>query len=307
MTIAFSTKSNRWTTRYSFEPQHYFTVDQQLVSFSPRELNSANEQVDNGIAWRHDATETNNSFYGSDYNSSFSVISNQNPSATKKFEAMSLEESNYEFWTVDVQSSSGASVAFGNVPNSPSSFVKKHNDLYAEIPRSQALRDGRLVLVGTIDPSELTFDKINSGVLKMKTIEPISNKGIFVYPRFVPAHNKPSVILTSGISSPIVSLSSRSGSDDQIYVKIKSIDIKSKTISLETNGAPFDTADQNLFTDPPGTIPIFSLDNRSGEAMDGDWLKITVETAGVNPSFELYAVNVDQHVVNLDHSLGQNN
>ena len=299
MTIAFSTKSNRWTTKYSFEPQHYFTVDQQLVSFSPRELNGANEQVDNGIAWKHDATETNNRFYGSDYNSSFSIISNQSPSATKKFEAMSLEERSYEFWSVDVQSSSGAS-------GSTSNFVKKHNDFYAEIPRSQVLRRGRLVLVGTIDPSELTFDKINSGVLKMKTIEPISSKGILVYPKFVPAHNKPSVILTSGISNPIVSLSSRSGSDDQTYVKIQSIDIKSKTISLETNGVTFDTA-QELFTDAPGPIPIFSLDNRSGEAMDGDWLKITVETTGINPSFELYAVNVDQHVVNLDHSLGKNN
>ena len=46
----------------------------------------------------------------------------------------------------------------------------------------------------------------------------------------------------------------------------------------------------------------------SGESMRGDYLLINIETKSIGPTnFELYAINVDQHKVNLDHSLGQNN
>ena len=42
--------------------------------------------------------------------------------------------------------------------------------------------------------------------------------------------------------------------------------------------------------------------------MKGDYLVVNIETSVDGPApFELYAINVDQHKVNLDHSLGQNN
>ena len=64
---------------------------------------------------------------------------------------------------------------------------------------------------------------------------------------------------------------------------------------------------------------VYVGDESSGESMIGDYLVINIETvvpitqaeptgsAGLQDSFELYAINVDQHKVNLDHSLGQNN
>ena len=52
MTIAFSTTSNRWTSRYSFEPNAYFHVDQQLVSLPTSDLGHDKR------AWRHDVDNT---------------------------------------------------------------------------------------------------------------------------------------------------------------------------------------------------------------------------------------------------------
>ena len=41
--------------------------------------------------------------------------------------------------------------------------------------------------------------------------------------------------------------------------------------------------------------------------MKGDYIVVDLETPAGPDNFELYAINVDQHKVNLDHRLGQNN
>ncbi len=58
----------------------------------------------------------------------------------------------------------------------------------------------------------------------------------------------------------------------------------------------------------PDQVQLFVAQRESGESMKGDYLRVDIETTNVGPpAFELYAINVDQHKVNLDHSLGQNN
>ena len=58
----------------------------------------------------------------------------------------------------------------------------------------------------------------------------------------------------------------------------------------------------------PDQVQLFVAQRDSGESMKGDYLRVDIETKNVGPpAFELYAINVDQHKVNLDHSLGQNN
>ena len=287
MTIAFSTKSNRWTTRYSFEPQHYFTVDQQLVGFSPKVfLPSIQKDFPNGIAHKHDVTDEFNVFYEQLYDSKFSVVSNQNPSATKQFEALSIEDRSYGDWDISLESASKGSTRV-------KSLVKKHNDFYADIPRSSIINKGRLVLVGTIDKSEFTYAKINSGTLNMKTINPISSRGFLVYPRDDDGNL---TVLKRDATVATTQFKQLTGSDTTLkLISIKSVDPESKEVV-----SPIVISDATV-------IPIFALDQNSSEAMSGDWLKLTFETTTARPKIEVYALNVDQHVVNLDHSLGQNN
>lgn len=290
MTIAFSTKSNRWTTRYSFEPQAYFHVDQQLVGFSPKDKG--------GMVWSHDtATNVNNKFYGTNYNSSFSVVFNHDPSATKQYESFSIEGSGYIDWKVDFESSSGA-VA------STSSLTSSENDLYAEVPRSSTFNNGRLIFIGTADPSQFTKDIIESGSIKMKTVEGVVAKGPLVYVRGASSGVPVAMRLNSTTAFPALTVQS----DPTDYVNVKSLNPKSKTLNLELNGLAFNAVGLLSGFLPYGDeVPLFVLDLSSGESMRGDWVKATFTTTTNFPDFEVYAVNIDQHNVNLDHSLGQNN
>ena len=169
MTIAFSTKSNKWTTRYSFKPKHYFTVDQQLVSFK-------NSSAYDAIIWAHDQDPLYNRFYGNNYPSSFTVVSNHDPSATKQYESFSIEDRNWGSWNVEFESSSGTTA-------STSTLSQSENDFYAEVPRSSNFKDGRLVFIGTADSSQIAQGVIESGSIKMKTVEDVAAKGPLVYPR----------------------------------------------------------------------------------------------------------------------------
>lgn len=305
MTIAFSTKSNRWTTRYSFEPQHYFTVDQQLVSFSQTEVDSTiPAYIDTGFAWKHDITDSYNNFYSSPYESSFTVVSNQNPSATKKFESLSIEDRNYGDWKISVEDASGAK-------GETSSLVEKHNDFYAEIPRSNALNKGRLILIGTIKKSEFTIQKINSGVLKMNTLEPFFSKGVLAYPRGVDTDTGRMAVPVLSNVRPFQTLNNldEGGYNNLVRIDSSSANGRVNTINLDLGGQEMALGPIQplLLNGDPNIIPIFALDESSAESMSGDWLKLSFETTTSSPDIEVYAVNVDQHVVNLDHSLGQNN
>jgi hypothetical protein len=297
MTIAFSTKSNKWTTRYSFEPQHYFHVDQQLLSFA------AGDVAD--MLWRHDATESYNRFYGTYYPSEFSVVSNENPSATKEYEAFSIEESNYAQWTVEFESASGET---GTV--SSSGLVKKEGDFYAPIPRSEGYDSGRLIYLGSINPSEFTAENINNKNIPMAFVDDYFAKG-------------PLVIYTGGDVKllkfdeigefNVISLegiTDKPGSDDENFIFAESIDSGSLTIKTRNGDEPelTELGVSSLTSISDATVPVYAVDTSSGLSMRGDWLKATFKTASTSsPKIEVYAVNIDQHNISLDHSLGQNN
>lgn len=97
-TIAFSTESKTWTTRYSFTPTCYATLNDELISFP--------ETNDSKIAWRHDSNDIRNTFYGIQYPTEFTVSSNVNPSISKTFHALSIE-GDYNNWGVDFEVGKG--------------------------------------------------------------------------------------------------------------------------------------------------------------------------------------------------------
>lgn len=123
MTIAFSEKYGFWTTRYSFEPTCYASVDNDFLS----------SKASKGV-WIHDDPDADrNSFYGEGYASQILISSNQDPSAIKFYKSVSVE-TNAENITADVSTNeeySGKERQAGAI----TSFDNKEGFKYAEMPR----------------------------------------------------------------------------------------------------------------------------------------------------------------------------
>ena len=277
MTLAFSTKSGQWTTEYSFEPTCYANTDGRMIAF---------KDVTDGAFWMHDEKESDrNKFYGTAYKSKMSVVSNENPSATKAYEAISLETS-YEDWNIDVQTLEQE----GTV----SSLYQRENDQYASIPKDSGLSAANLVYIGTTSGSDF-FSSVDSGEIQLSSMSGDMASGILCY---ITQNNLLEAIRPSGLG---VSTNSFNGP----VVKVAGFSEASKSISLDISEL---TAPSYSTSGIPEELQLFVADDQSGESMKGDYLVVNIETSVDGPApFELYAINVDQHKVNLDHSLGQNN
>ena len=108
MTIGFSHKGNFWTSRYSFEPDSYGSVDNQLLSFKDvfiegdetPESYMEESPVSSGhrLCWKHreqyysaQGEAFYNNFFNEQSNSSIEFVCNDNPSMEKFFKSISIE------------------------------------------------------------------------------------------------------------------------------------------------------------------------------------------------------------------------
>lgn len=112
-TIAFDVKSGVWRTRYSFIPESGIYVDNVMITFK------------NGAAWEHTDASTRNTFYGSFTGSMIKVISAQNNSMVKTFEAVSVEGNSP--WSFSVATADQSTVTI-------SSMDKREGMYYSSIP-----------------------------------------------------------------------------------------------------------------------------------------------------------------------------
>ena len=314
MTLAFSIKSGQWTTEYSFEPTCYANTDGRMVAF---------KDVGGGPFWLHDEDETKrNTFYDLSYKSELSVVSNENPSAVKNYEAMSLEvygssESmfNASFKTIDQNSSV-----------SGSNFITRDRVLYTEIPRAEEINSSNLLYVGKTDslPAPLLQNKIRQESLPMSFISgSVSTGRLFV---------KDHVGKIYGFYNYELSGQNLNGNLNSLYpegspnlgtindeVTVIGFDEKSKSLELKKPSSANDVTVSGFIDPPDGKHDVYVGERKSGSPMKGQYLVVELKTAAppnngdpnyvglLGNNFELYAINVDQHKVNLDHSLGQNN
>lgn len=124
-TIAFSTKSLDWKTRYSFQPLHYARSGTDLISFS-RSGEEAGVHL-------HDSSDEYNKFYETTYPSKLSVITNNNPSATKIYEAFSFEATkggwSTKFTTETGEKQEGSA--------DPEQLVEREGKFYSSVPKNE--------------------------------------------------------------------------------------------------------------------------------------------------------------------------
>ena len=317
MTIAFSTKSNRWTSRYSFEPTCYANVGQQFLSTTPT--------GDPEIIHRHDVLPVNNLFYGESYKSSLSVASNEDPSATKAYEALSLESSEDAGWTASVRTIDQEGVV--------ESFVERENDFYAEFPKNSIITQSNIFPVGTaLREDVISSIQNNEGpwTIDVEGFPDIIPGGILCYydeddeiikkfPFFAATASAGLIFPTGGVSSDSAISSQINGNEFQVGgydEQNSSLILTYHTIFSEFPNNPsvvpfIDNFINNLAFSLqnvlPETVTLYVASPSAGNNMKGDYAVIDVETSVAPPDFELYAINVDQHKINLDHSLGQNN
>jgi len=294
MTLAFSTKSGQWTTEYSFEPTCYANTDGRMIAF---------KDESGGSFWLHDEKESErNKYYGTAYKSRMSMVSNEDPSATKSYEAISLETS-YENWNIDVATLEQEGVV--------GTLYERENDQYAPIPKDGRISTSNMVYIGTTSGTDF-FNNLVAGSIPMTSLSGDITTGM---------------LCVQNVAGNLRSFNPDSGNAGDPGARDQNV-IDSNTGILNTPGqrvlvSEVSEASRSLIlTDAPDLISaytqsglilldsvnVFVADGDSGESMKGDYLVVNIETVSNGPSpFELYAINVDQHKVNLDHSLGQNN
>ena len=138
MTLAFSTKSLDWKTQYSFDPVGYATTKTEMISFK-----RTGPDPSPGV-WIHDKTSQYNHFHGSSYPSKISVVSNNDPSATKIFEAFSVE-GNKGDWSATFTTETGETQRSSF---SAGSLVEREGKHYSDIPKNTLNSAMRLAYVG---------------------------------------------------------------------------------------------------------------------------------------------------------------
>jgi hypothetical protein len=112
-TIAYDVKEGVWKTRYSFIPESGVYVDNLLITFK------------SGAAWAHTDESNRNNFYGVFQPSFVKVVSAQNNSMVKTFEALSVEGDSP--WSFSVETRDQSTVTI-------STMDKREGMYYSSIP-----------------------------------------------------------------------------------------------------------------------------------------------------------------------------
>ena len=120
-TIAFSEPTNSWNSFYSFNPELYSYINYRFVSFVDGEI------------WIHNTNNTRCNFYGVQYPHNIGVYFNQEPSAVKMFQSISLE-GNSGNWSATMKTNlgDGSNVQTTIIDNT--FFDEKEGFYYSDIP-----------------------------------------------------------------------------------------------------------------------------------------------------------------------------
>ena len=139
-TIAFSAKSLDWKTRYSFTPLAYAKSNNKFVSFTKPD----DSPPDASGVHLHDSSQQYNTFYDVNHKSSISIVTNNDPSATKIFEAFSVEGSKGD-WSAEFRTSTGEE-QYSSFP--ANTMIEKEGKHYIDIPKNTLNKSMMLTYVG---------------------------------------------------------------------------------------------------------------------------------------------------------------
>lgn len=129
-TVAYNFRRDLWTSFYSFVGEGYAELNNVLYSFK------------NGKAYSHNTNSSRNSFYGTLYTSKVEIVSNQNPSMVKSWEALNLEGDTAWDFTAYTSDQTTSTIT---------SLTKKERLFYSHIPRdTSSISTSEFVTLGEV-------------------------------------------------------------------------------------------------------------------------------------------------------------
>jgi hypothetical protein len=146
-TAAYDVEDNVWNTLYSYRPEAIASVDDALYTFK------------DGTMYTHSDAYNRSTYYGTAYDSVVEVISSQNNSMVKCYEAVSLEGD--DAWAGEL-SNTDQSTSISNTPVTVDSvfypygdYEKKERYYYAAIPRDTSANTGGATITALSGTSEV--------------------------------------------------------------------------------------------------------------------------------------------------------
>jgi hypothetical protein len=128
--VSYDAKSGFWNSFYSYIPERMGFIKNLFYTFK------------SGRMYIHETNATRNNFYGVQYNTTLSVVSNINPSMVKTYESISLEGD--APWAATFSNSSQqSSVAVG-------AFEERERNYYAHINRDTLDSTSNYVSIGAV-------------------------------------------------------------------------------------------------------------------------------------------------------------
>lgn len=318
-TFSFSHTGNYWKTRYSFEPSHYTHIDNALLShtqnFVYSEMDEEIAQIQETV-WKHNSSNVPlNNFYDIQYGSYLAVSSNQDPSAEKVFNAISLESNQNVFQVitltnVDLQ---GSSTTKAQQSSLITELATKEENLYAAIPPSLINSTANLRPIGLVKNSNTN----NNTVTLYGAIDNIPTGAIPVFVNTDDDGNTTLRSIANVNASPAV-LTSESVDDDVSTFfnfllnqgtpasTIGEADLYQNQTTVDIDGEGI-LAGTYIVNDQTRLMALLDP-SVHGDAMRGKYLLVSLATRPENAGdpFELYAINVEYSHSNLDSRLGQN-
>lgn len=311
-TFSFSHTGNYWKTRYSFEPTEYTCVDNTMVSYQYIGSDESDSNDVQQVVWRHNEGIKNN-FYGTQYNSSFVVVSNNDPSAEKVFNAISLESnqnafSSQLFTNVDLPDTSETAQQQGSVIQD---FIPKEENLYAQIPPSSINSTSNFRPVGVVSGYDVSNNQIT--VQGMASDVPYGASPVYVT-TFDDGSTVYSSVVNPGQGGILLTTHNTNVTPESVLLQAAlnpGSSFEDATYNPNQNTTSINVGGSGVFNGAyiveNQTILMYALDpSIHGDSMRGKYLLASFTTKDGSKPFELYAINVDYSFSNLDSRLGQN-
>jgi hypothetical protein len=129
-TVAYNFRRDLWSSFYSFVGEGYAELNNVLYSFK------------DGKAYSHNTNNNRNSFYGTTYSSKVEIVSNQNPSMVKSWEALNIEGDTSWGFTAYTSDQTASQIT---------TLTKKERLFYSHIPRdTSSVSTSQFITLGAV-------------------------------------------------------------------------------------------------------------------------------------------------------------
>ena len=257
-TYGYSEKTKAWSSRYSFIPNRYATVDNRLYSFKLLNGTTINGgYYDDYTNLMHEHTDSVDrcNFYSTQYGSSITLVVNAVPGKVKVFDALSLETDS-DAW---VSPEGGVTTDLGS-SGRIRSFEAKEGVRYAAFGRDEANNVATLIPIGkNVDAIPSVIDANTGSITFNNKLDRLPiRKGMIVGP------------LVNGTFVPLSDLT------------IKKVNGKELTFN-NYGGASYAANQYEWFASQ-------STNEINGDAIRGAWAKVKINNTSTS-QYELYAIN----------------